>query len=361
IPLPRDERVRYDRLPCPLTRFIGREREIAAHAGLLQRDDVRLVTLTGPGGVGKTRLAIQAATEAAAAFPDGVWFVPLAPIAEPNLVVSAIVQLLGVREAGDESLVERLITFLRHKDLLLVLDNFEQVVEAAPVIAQLLAACPSLSVLVTSRVRVRVYGEREYEVPPLGLGEEPAAGVRGQAPLEAVRLFVERARAARDDFTLTAENAPVVAEICQRLDGLPLAIELGAARVNLLSPAALLARLERRLSVLTAGPRDLPERQRTMRNTVAWSYDLLGPDERTLFDRLAVFVGGFTLEAAEAVTASGDGDLDLFDGIAVLADSSLLRLRLGPNNEPRYGMMETIREYALEQLTAKAQDSEVRD
>ncbi|MDQ3696188.1 MAG: NB-ARC domain-containing protein, partial [Chloroflexota bacterium] len=328
---------------------------------LLIDPGVRLVTLTGPGGVGKTRLALQAATDAVGAFPDGVWFVPLAAITDPGLIVSAIVPVVGVREAGDGLLVDRLTGFLRPKRLLLVLDNFEQVVVAAPVVAQLLAACPLLSVLVTSRSRMRIYGEREYEVPPLRL-EAEAAATSPELPIsEAGRLFLERAQAVQAGFALTAENAPVVTEICRRLDGLPLAIELGAARCRVLSPAALLSRLERRLSLLTAASPALPERQRTMRDAIAWSYDLLEPAQQTLFCQLAVFVGGFTLEAAEELAGGPEDDRgDVFDGIAALADSSLLRLTLGPNGEPRFGMFETIREYALERLAAGGREDPTR-
>ncbi len=298
---------RPNNLPLAPTPFVGREREVAQVVALLRHADVRLLTLTGPGGTGKTRLGQRVAAELLDDFPDGVWFVDLAPITDPALVAATIARVLGVQEGADQPLVASLIEQLREKRLLLVLDNFEQVVGAALQVAEVLAACPGLKVLVTSRVALRLSREHEYPVPPLALPDP-----RRLPPLdrlsqyEAVRLFIERAQAVKPDFAVTNENAPAVAEICHRLDGLPLAIELAAARVKLLPPRALLARLGHRLQVLTGGARDLPARQQTLRGAIDWSYRLLAPEEQALFARLAVFVGGRTLEAAEAV-CGGEG------------------------------------------------------
>jgi predicted ATPase/class 3 adenylate cyclase len=314
-------------LPVQPTPFIDREREVPAVRGLLARQEVRLLTLTGPAGTGKTRLALQVAAEALDEFADGVYFVPLAPISDPGLVVPAVAQALGVREVAGHALVEGLHEALRARPrLLLVLDNFEQVLGAAPRVAALLAACPRLNVLVTSRAVLHLAGEHDFPVPPLTLPERRTLPpLERLAQYEAVRLLLERARAALPDFAITDANAPAVAEICHRLDGLPLALELAAARVRHLSPQALLARLERRLPLLTGGPRDLPARHRTLRGAIAWSYDLLGPEEQALFRRLAVFAGGCTLEAAEAVCGAGSpGGAQLEAGPAVLDGLGLL-------------------------------------
>jgi predicted ATPase len=341
-------------LPSQPTPLLGREHEVAAVCALLRRDVVRLVTLTGPGGIGKTRLAVQVAAELLDDFPDGVWFVRLSGLTDPALVVPTVAQTLGLREQGSLPFAEILRQHLRDRRLLLVLDNFEQVVAAAPEVAALLTSAPRLTVLVTSRVTLHLRGERDHALAPLPLpnpGHLPSPERLSQ--YAAVALFVERAQAARPDFHVTAANAPAIAEICARLDGLPLALELAAARVKLLPPDALLARLSSRLQLLTGGPRDLEERQRTMRATIAWSAGLLSPAERILFRRLAVFVGGCTLEAAEAVCAAPEGaeplTVDLLDGLGALVDQSLVQQR-EKNGEVRVGMLHVVREYALEQL-----------
>jgi predicted ATPase len=321
----------------------------------------RLVTLTGPGGVGKTRLALRVAADLLDHFADGIFFVALAPISDPGLVPAAIAQTLGVPEAAGRPLLETLQGFLQDKALLLVLDNFEQVVEAGPLVAELLAAGPRLKILVTSRAVLNVSGEHDRVVPPLTLPTLDASAPECLEQSQAVRLFVERARAAKADFAVTQENGPAVAEICRRLDGLPLAIELAATRVRILPPRAILARLERRLPLLTGGARDLPARQQTLRDTLAWSYDLLDAGERALFRRLSIFVGGCTLEAAAVVDAQ-DGCLgrDVLEGVASLVANSLLHQVEGPEDEPRFRMLETVREYGLEQLEASGEAAATR-
>jgi non-specific serine/threonine protein kinase len=339
-------------LPAALTSFIGREQELAALSRLLANN--RLVTLTGPGGTGKTRLALFAASAQTAAFPDGIIFVDLAPLQDPALVTSVIAQALGVTETPGQTLLATLTEYLYAKQLLLILDNFEQVVEAAPLLHQLLVVAPRLTLLVTSRVVLHLSGESEYVVLPLPVPDAaglPSLAVLAQQP--AVALFVQRAQAARAGVQLTVENAQTIAEIVTRLDGLPLAIELAAARVKLLSPAALLPRLARRLTLLVGGPRDLPARQQTLRDTIAWSYELLPPDEQMLFQRLAVFVGGWTLETATDVCdPAGTLGLTILDGLTALVDKSLVQQQEDQTGEPRFTLLETIREFGLERLDA---------
>ena len=371
-----------NRLPVQPTALIGREPEVGAVRDLLLRADVRLVTLTGPGGTGKTRVAVEAASGLAEAFADGAVFVGLAPVRDPALVLPTIAQAVGARDTGNRPILEIVTEYLRERHVLLVLDNCEQVLAAGPALADVLAGCAAVKLLATSRAPLHLRGEREYPVSPLPLpARTPAASGAGRQtngadrPLTAeavsespaVQLFVARAREVRPDFVLTDENASDVAEICRRLDGLPLTIELAAARVKLLPPQALLARMDRRLPLLTGGPRDAPERQQTLRDAIAWSYDLLGKQEQRTFRRLAVFVGGFTLDAADGVgswvlegAASSSPSPNTFDVIASLLDKSLLRRVEGPAGEPRFVMLETTREYALEWLEASGEAAGIR-
>jgi predicted ATPase/class 3 adenylate cyclase len=351
---------RLNNLPLQPTPFLGREEQVGQVVDLLARDDVRLLTITGPGGVGKTRLALQAAADLLEDFPDGVWFVDLSVLDDPSLVPSAIAGALGVREEGS-GLAARLAGVLGGQQLLLVLDNFERLLDATQMVSGLLSRVPGLKVLATSRTPLHAYGEHEYPLSPLPLPDPahlPSAEALSQ--YEAVRLFIARAQAVKPDFTVTATNAPAVAEICFRLDGLPLAIELAAALVKMLPPQALLRRLEKRLPLLTGGARTLPARQQTMRDAIAWGHDLLTPDEQILFRRLAVFPGGCTIEAAEAV-ANSDGALEVFAGLASLVDKSLLRQDEGADGESRFRMLETVREYGQERLDASGEGDATRD
>ena len=344
-------------LPAPPTPLLGREREVARALELLRRDGVRLLTLSGPAGVGKTRLGLEVAAELLPAFADGVFLVALAPLTDPTLVASAVAGALGVREQGGRPLQDILVEYLDTKRTLLLLDNFEHVTAAVPLLAALLAACPHLRLLVTSRAPVRVRGEQLLPVAPLAVPDlARLPSVEDLAHVPAVALFVARTGAVAPDFALTPANAPAVAAICARLDGLPLAIELAAARITLLPPQALLARLEHSLPLLVDGARDLPERQRTLRDAITWSYNLLHAGEQALFRRLAVFAGGATLEAAEVVCrTTGDLKGDALGWLAGLVDKSVLRREEGPDGEPRVGMLETIREYARELLAVSGE------
>lgn len=357
-------------LPSQATPLIGREVEIEQVCALLDQPETHLVTLTGPGGVGKTRLALQVATELLEGYADGVTFVALAALRDPAQVPEAVALALGLRETPALPLAEQLRQALRPRQALLVLDNVEQVVAAAPWVGELLATAPHVKVLATSREPLRIYGEQEFSVSPLALPEPGRLlPLERLTQVEALRLFIERARSVRPDLVVTAENAPIIAEICARLDGLPLAIELAAARSKLFPPRALLARLDQRLRTLVGGPRDLPARQQTLAGAIAWSYDLLDASEQTVFARLGVFAGGCTLEAAEAVVGDDQTADDLAAyvpvdaverGVAVLLDRSLLRQVEGEDGELRLVMLETIREFALERLAASGEEALIR-
>jgi predicted ATPase/class 3 adenylate cyclase len=351
-------------LPGQPNPFIGREQEVAGALALLRRNQVRLVTFLGPGGTGKTRLSLQVAADLLDDFPDGVFFVPLAPIHDPALVVSTIGGVLGIRESSHQLLLDSLKTALREQQILLVLDNFEQIIAAAPLVTDLLQAAPRLKVLATSRELLHVYGEYAYAVPPLALPDLLHLPPLEQlTQYEAVRLFIERAQAVKPDFLVNKDTAPAIAEICTRLDGLPLAIELAAARVKLLSPQAMLTRLERRLSLLTGGARDLPARQQTLRGAISWSYDLLNGAEQALFRRLAVFVGGCTLAAIEAIGGEVAGADEVFDTLESLVAKSLLQQETSDPamTEARFTMLETIREFAWDALAASGERDDLRE
>jgi predicted ATPase/class 3 adenylate cyclase len=350
-PPPRTLDARPNNLPVQLTSFIGREAEISRIGQLLGR--TRLLTLTGAGGTGKSRLALQVAAQVLTEFKDGGFFVDLSSLTDPALVPSAVARALGVPEAAGRSVLEAVKDHLRDKELLLIVDNFEQVEEAGPVIEELLTAAPKLKVVVTSRVVLSLRGEQEYVVPPLEPPDpDRLPDVLTLGRFEAVQLFAERARAVQPGFRVTEENAPAVAQITARLDGLPLAIELAATRTKLLTPQQMLPRLQQRLSILTSGARTLPQRQRTLRDAIAWSYDLLDEVERRLFARLSVFMGGWTLESAESVCDPEEIGLDALDGLTSLVDKSLVRRWELDDGDPRFSMLETIREFGQEQLRA---------
>lgn len=370
--------------PAQVTSLVGRERQVEGACATLMARHTRLLTVTGPPGVGKTRLAMRVASQVAGYFADGAYFVPLSTISDPGLVVASLGQALGMKEAGSQALISRLKDFLADKQLLLVLDNFEQVTQAAPLLGELMGAAPRLKLLVTSRALLHLYGEHDFRLPPLDLPDldrshDPAA----LAGNEAVQLFVQRARAARPDFQLSEANAHDVAEICVRLAGLPLAIELAAARTRLLPPSVILSHLQgqgQRLAFLRGGARDLPARQQTLRGAIEWSYDLLDDGEKTLLGRLAVFVGSCTIEAIEAVCSPPNGppappdgvaapaypvlwsghSADVLDRLASLVDKSLLRQEETPGGEVRFSMLEMVREYLQEQLEKRGEAEEFR-
>jgi predicted ATPase/transcriptional regulator with XRE-family HTH domain len=372
-------------LPEP-TPFIGRRQEMATLNQLLDRPQIRLVTLTGPGGSGKTRLALEAAMARLTAYPDGIFWVSLASLSDSALVAPSIAAVLGITDTGEHSPLETLKRALRNKRLLLVPDNFEHLVDAAPLIGDLLRSCPSLQILVTSRAILHLAAEQEFPVAPLSLPtltlvpdraqqqrrtpgislgncqtchELDSCNLSALSQSDAVALFVDRAQAARPDFVLTHENASYVAALCHRLDGLPLALELAAARIRVLPPQALFGRLSRRFDILTGGARDRPTRQQTLGGAIGWSYSLLSPDEQTLFARLSVFVRGWTLEAAEAVChAERDLAIDVLDGLTSLVEQSLLPQE--GESESRFGMLETIREYAAEKLEERGEVQEIQ-
>jgi predicted ATPase len=352
-----DAKIKHN-LPLQPTQFIGRQHELAEVCTLLMREEVRLVTLTGPGGTGKTRLGLEAAQQLLTQYNLGVVFVPLADLKDPELIISKIAQVLGIREGG-QPLMESLKLFLQDGELLILFDNFEQIIEGADVVAEILAINSKLKVLVTSRIVLHLQGEFEYPVPPLNLpDQEELTNLEDAAQSESMQLFTSRARAAAPQFELNENNVPAVAQICSQLDGLPLAIELAAARVKMMTPEVILDRISERLRFLTGGARDLPARQQTLRNTLDWSYSLLDPEVQVLFARLGVFVGGFSLAAVENICAqagtqgeSADRELDVVDGLEVLLDNSLMLTDGNAAVQPRFRMLDTIREYAFECLT----------
>jgi predicted ATPase len=356
---------RPSNLPISSGAFVGRDKELAAAKELLLRKEVRLVTVTGPGGIGKSRLALEVAREVMEHFSSGVYFVPLAAVSDPDSIPLVIAQTLGVRETGGQPQLETLKDFFQNSldaPMLLLIDNFEHLVATAPVLAELLAVAPRLKLIVTSRAALHIYDEHEFPVPPLALPDAKSLpSLDALSRYSAISLFIQRAVAVKPDFKLTEENAAAVAEICSRLDGLPLAIELAAARTKLLSPSAMRTRLASRLQLLTGGARDLPARQQTLRQAIDWSHDLLNEPEQKLFRRLSVFVGGCTLEAVESVCdTKQDLGLDVLDGIASMVDKSLVRQIEQADGEPRFVMLETIREYALGKMAESGEESQTR-
>ena len=355
-------------LPTPATPLIGREQEVQALCALLQRPEVRLLTVTGSAGVGKTRLALQVAATLAERLAVSAQFISLAALNDPELVLPTLAQALGWRESGALPVLTLLTTALRAQRVLLVLDNFEQVIAAAPHLAALLEACPAVKLLVTSREVLHLRAEHQFVTPPLAL---PALQQMERSALEenpAVQLFLQHAQAGQQGFRLTPDNAAIIAEICHRLEGIPLAIELAAPRLKLLSPQALLARLpvpargEGRLQLLTGGARDLPKRQRTMRATIAWSYELLSPAEQALFRRVSVFVGGWTLDAAEQVCLRvGAPELNILEDLGSLLDKSLVSQELAGSGETRFKMLYVLREFGLEQLDTEGEGTTTRE
>ncbi|MGH2699560.1 MAG: ATP-binding protein, partial [Actinomycetota bacterium] len=351
---PRTLDARPNNLPLQLTSFVGREGEIAKVRHLLDR--TRLLTLSGPGGTGKTRLALQVATDVLTEYRDGAFFVDLSAVTDPALVPSAVARVLRVEEVAERPILEAVKDHLSSKELLLVLDNFEQVAEAAPAVEMLLTAAPGLRVLVTSRVVLSLRGEQEYPVPPLEPPDvDGLLDLQALRRVDSVRLFTDRAVAVSPRFQVTEKNAAAVAAITARLDGLPLAIELAATRAKVLTPEQMLPRLQECLSVLTSGAKNLPERQRTLRGAITWSHELLEPSERGLFARLSVFTGGWTLEAAEVVCVPEELGLDILDGLSSLVDQSLIRRSESDGGDPRFSMLETIREFGQEQLMVRGE------